>query len=368
MALPQPGPSDKHGAVPEPYPDMPPKSVSSLARDVGVLNTMADEVNRASVLEKGAPRPSYQQPPPLPMLRQPDHSQLMQDAWDMQRQLPKRRLPPSGGTAEVHNKSRLVSEFVEKLAAEIASKRISREEARSQLKDVVELENELAETLVSATNVKPDLTEEKLAAIAKMYQDISHSVITNPEMNRDDALSKLKNVAAMENELTQALVSDEEIANRPFRVTTAEESAFKLQQMKIKFADELQKSMAVSQPDASKIQDSIRQLYELEVLLMDKLFKAKNGKGRRRDKDKGRELATVREPKKKSKKPSTVVEISFSDSEESGATPVVCVVDGRQMDRQGEGWQLLSCPRESQKVIAREKREQAMSRPRGSAG
>ncbi|KAL1429373.1 hypothetical protein MTO96_016333 [Rhipicephalus appendiculatus] len=160
-----------------------------------------------------------------------------------------------------------------------------------------------------------------------MYQDISHSVIANPDMNRDDALSKLKTVAVMENELTQALVSDEEIANRPFRETTAEESAFKLQQMKINFADELQKNMAVSQPDASKIQGSIKQLYELEVLLMDKLFAAKNGKGRSRDKDKGRD--TAEEPKrvlvKKSKKPSTVVEISFSDSEESGATPVVRV-------------------------------------------
>lgn len=294
-----------------------------------------------------------QQPPPWPMpgrqLAQ-DQSQLMEDALEMQRRLPKRRLPPSGGTVEVHNKSRLVSEFVEKLAAEIASKRISRDQARDQLKDVVELENALAETLVSATSVKPDMTEEKLAAIAKMYREISHTLVSHPDMNPDDALSKLKTVAAMENELTQALVSDEEIAKGPFRSTTAEESAYKLQQMKLNLADELQKNMAVSQPDANKIQESIKKLYELEVKLMDKLFAAKTGKGKGRgvDKEQERDLAVGDEPKrvfvKKSKKPATVVEISFSDSDDSGVTPVIRVVDSRPTVGDGEQKSGQSCP------------------------
>lgn len=289
------------------------------------------------------PPGGVQSPPGRQGLMQ-DRSQLMQDAWEMQRRLPKRRLPPAGGTPEVHNKSRLVSEFVEKLAAEIASRRMNKEDARRQLRDVVELENELTETLVSATSVKPDVTEEKLAAIAQMYQDISHTVISNPEMNRDEALSKLKTVAALEHELSQALVSEEGIQCRPFRPTAAEDSAFKLQQLKCNLADELQQNMAVSQPDAEKIQQSIKKLYELELMLMDKLFKEEGGRGRRRHRgfDREREFHDwdlheerefdrehIGDSKhvylKKSRKPATVVEISFSDTDDSD--PVIRVVD-----------------------------------------
>lgn len=295
-----------------------------------------------------------------------DH--LMQDAWEMQRRLPKRRLP-TAGTPEVQHKSRLVSEFVEKLAAEIASRRMNREEARRQLRDVVELEHELTETLVSATTIKPDVTEEKLAAIAQLYQDISRTVITNPEMNRDDALSKLKTVAALERELSQALVSDEGIQYRPFRPTTAEDSAFKLQQLKCNLADELQQNMAVSAPDAEKIQHSIKKLYDLELMLMDKLFNSEGVRGRPRNwdlhKEREYDRAQLGDSKhvylKKSKRPSTVVEISFSDTDDG--EPVVRVVDseptvaaaGRSADKEKRhscpvhGSQMKPCPMHSPK-------------------
>ncbi|EEC05507.1 hypothetical protein IscW_ISCW004919 [Ixodes scapularis] len=192
------------------------ESFTSLVGDTAVLERLEDQV---SILEKAALQSRNGEratpyggvirqgvhPPPLPL----SPAQLMQQAQMMSARLPKRRLPPTGQSPQVEHKSRLVSEFVEKLAGEIAANRISKSEARKQLKDIVEMENELTETLVSATTVRPDVTEDKLQAIAEMYKEISSTIISNPEMNREEAMNKLKRVAAMEHELTQALVPDE---------------------------------------------------------------------------------------------------------------------------------------------------------------
>ncbi|KAG0420306.1 hypothetical protein HPB47_003572 [Ixodes persulcatus] len=309
------------------------ESFTSLVGDTAVLERLEDQV---SILEKAALQSRNGEratpyggvirqgvhPPPLPL----SPAQLMQQAQMMSARLPKRRLPPIGQSPQVEHKSRLVSEFVEKLAEEIAANRISKSEARKQLRDIVEMENELTETLVSATTVRPDVTEDKLQAIAEMYKEISFTIISNPEMNREEAMNKLKRVAAMEHELTQALVPDEVF---PYQQKSAEDSMIKLQQMKLNLTDELQRNMAVSQPDADRVQESIKKLYELELKLMDKLFTAKSEGNRRhergprrdRDEDDGKRLYL-----KSKKRPTTTIELSLgtsSDHEDDNIVPMI---------------------------------------------
>ncbi|KAM7308530.1 uncharacterized protein ISCGN_012164 [Ixodes scapularis] len=327
------------------------ESFTSLVGDTAVLERLEDQV---SILEKAALQSRNgeratpyggvirQGPPPLPL----SPAQLMQQAQMMSARLPKRRLPPIGQSPQVEHKSRLVSEFVEKLAEEIAANRISKSEARKQLKDIVEMENELTETLVSATTVRPDVTEDKLQAIAEMYKEISSTIISNPEMNREEAMNKLKRVAAMEHELTQALVPDEVF---PYQQKSAEDSMIKLQQMKLNLTDELQRNMAVSQPDADRVQESIKKLYELELKLMDKLFTAKSerngrherGPRRDRDGDDGKRLYL-----KSKRRPTTTIELSLgpsSDHEDDNIVPMI-PIKPPQSGREGLEKAGKSCP------------------------